>query len=1477
MKKIRNRYCKVTALILTAVLTFLCTESAMYGWKLQPAVAVSAQTEGDYEYKILNDGTAQITGYSGTESNLTIPAKIGDYKVSEIGKDAFNGMDNLLYVDISEGIEEIGMNAFASCTSLVDIHIPASVKTIFSNFANGCSSLQEITVDSENKRYLSADGVLFGNIYLGGWKGYNLTTYPAGKEGAYTIPDYVRQIEDDAFKDCTKLTEVVFPEKLGRIGDDAFSGCTNLKKADISSQVTKIGSYAFAGCVSLSEVTLPHTLEYMDDGIFEGCINLRKMVIPVNTATLGYEVFWDCPKLSSIIIPAGVVQMKGSGMFGENPQVTVYGFPGTEAETYCKTYNVNFAEIPDESYTVSFDANGGTTDTNSKKVSLYDSYGILPVPQRDGYLFDGWHTEPEGGSLVTGIYAVQRRENHTLYAHWKPVPEDKYIIYYHAGYGSVSTFSEEVTLGETIKELPKAMWEHARYSYWKTADGTKITEETVMTEELFSEGNVLTVSPNWWADRYWLRFYGNGGTVDTGGKDYYVSHGYPYGELPVPKREGCRFTGWYTDPVAGELITADTIVNVINVKDGQLARKELYAHWEGENLCQVTYDYTGGWTLGAGKSVEYGKKYGSLPNPSRRGYTFTGWYTSSVKGNRITEDSTVNIPADHTLYAQWEAEIYKISFDANGGSVSPSTKKVIYGKEFGKLPVPKREGYTFVGWYTEPSGGRRVVETKLVTSLGATYYAHWESNHTLKNPKPEDMAYRFTNSARAFGYEEGYRADYSIYKMMYGDSSTTRELYDGKEKWTGSCFGMCATAAMFFSEEDDVFVTDYRDHASQPYELTVKDFNQKIGINLTQFIECLQYGQSKKEISQHYKTRSPRRDNFKELCEKVSEFERTGNNPVLIVIWGKGSGHTVIGYKLKNISKKESRIYIYDPNYSVAERYITLYKNDSGEYTGWYYYLNEGYSNQEEIGTEYPGPAISYVLYNEALSVWENRAEKDMVERELNLVNVNAENAVIYDHKGNVAAEIENGNVISEREDVCPVISVGMPVDETVSEDQAVALWLPVGLYTIKKTASDGKKMEVRIADQKQSALVSTDSDEVTFAVDDDEKTNHVQVSQEGAGYEITLSSTMGNTFSEVNLSGKTGEKAVQFSQMDGELIAEGADLEHTDELSINGEKMSVTGNTASGGQVSTSVENKICAKELYLDADKATMKAGETKTLTAELLPQMTTERTVTWQSDNPDVATVSPSGEITAVGEGKAVILASCGSGYGYCVVTVTKGGGNPDDDNPDDDDPNGDDPNDDPVDDDPVVTKLPFADVSSGDWFQSYVAYVYQNNLMKGLDDTHFGPVQNLARAQFAVILHRMNGEPKVAYTAKFPDVGDGIWYTDAILWASSIKVVNGYSDTGRFGPADYINREQMAVMMYRYADYKGYSTGNKADISKFKDASQVTGYAKEAMKWAYGNGIITGKDYETRLEPQGNASRAECATIIMRFVKKYKSRK
>lgn len=181
--------------------------------------------------------------------------------------------------------------------------------------------------------------------------------------------------------------------------------------------------------------------------------------------------------------------------------------------------------------------------------------------------------------------------------------------------------------------------------------------------------------------------------------------------------------------------------------------------------------------------------------------------------------------------------------------------------------------------------------------------------------------------------------------------------------------------------------------------------------------------------------------------------------------------------------------------------------------------------------------------------------------------------------------------------------------------------------------------------------------------------------------------------------------------------------------------------------------------------------------------------------------------------------------------------------------------------------------FVDVNAEDWFREVVQYVYDNEIMTGLNSSYFGPADTLVRAQFATVLYKMNKMPKVEYQEVFPDVAETDWFASAVLWAADTGVVTGYTDSGRFGAVDNITREQMATMMYRYAkDYLKLEVSTDGDYSSFPDAQNVQEFAQDAMKWAVGNKIITGKtvDGQLVLDPQGNANRAECAAIIQRFM-------
>ena len=190
---------------------------------------------------------------------------------------------------------------------------------------------------------------------------------------------------------------------------------------------------------------------------------------------------------------------------------------------------------------------------------------------------------------------------------------------------------------------------------------------------------------------------------------------------------------------------------------------------------------------------------------------------------------------------------------------------------------------------------------------------------------------------------------------------------------------------------------------------------------------------------------------------------------------------------------------------------------------------------------------------------------------------------------------------------------------------------------------------------------------------------------------------------------------------------------------------------------------------------------------------------------------------------------------------------------------------------VDENPGTGANPFTDVSEKDWFYGDVMFVYENGLMLGTSKTLFSPHGTATRGMMATILWRMEGSPAPKGKNSFTDVEAGKWYADAITWTAENGIFAGYGKD-KFGPDDPITREQLAAIFYRYADYKGYDLTVKGNLDKFKDADKITDYAKTAMQWAVGNGLVKGKS-SNLLDPQGTATRAEIAAMLHRFIEKY----
>lgn len=187
------------------------------------------------------------------------------------------------------------------------------------------------------------------------------------------------------------------------------------------------------------------------------------------------------------------------------------------------------------------------------------------------------------------------------------------------------------------------------------------------------------------------------------------------------------------------------------------------------------------------------------------------------------------------------------------------------------------------------------------------------------------------------------------------------------------------------------------------------------------------------------------------------------------------------------------------------------------------------------------------------------------------------------------------------------------------------------------------------------------------------------------------------------------------------------------------------------------------------------------------------------------------------------------------------------------------------------DATPSETKFNDVFANDWFASAVDYVTGKGMMNGTADNTFSPKANTTRGMVVTVLYRLENQPSTS-AASFTDVASGAYYANAVAWANANGIVSGYG-SGKFGPNDKVTREQLAAILYRYAQYKKYDVSGANSLDGYADAQSVSSYAVPALQWANAAGVVTGKS-GSKLDPKGNAARAEVAAMLMRFCENVK---
>lgn len=381
------------------LMTLLTVVLALFALVLLHPTASAAEDEEELSGANIQNGV--LLGYYGTEGNITLPNT-----VTKINDDALKGNKKIVSVTIPGSVKDIGNNAFQGCPNLEEIiftnpdkasntliirvsafqdcpkltkcEIPARAYQVVGNIFKGCTSLTEIKVNANNPYYFAQDGVLFGpalvNYQPQYEDDYTLQSYPAGREGAYTIPAYVNgkkidQIWTSGFEGASGLTDITIPASIGRLGTAAFEStglthvtipdtvqqvdpavfqnCTKLVSVKLPAELAEIDQYMFANCISLQHVDMPDTITKINIYAFHNCTSLTSLALPKKLSSLSVGCFDKCINLQHVVVPPSVISFPKDDDVGVyNPfkysPVTVYVQTGSTGDRF---FNNNLAEL----------------------------------------------------------------------------------------------------------------------------------------------------------------------------------------------------------------------------------------------------------------------------------------------------------------------------------------------------------------------------------------------------------------------------------------------------------------------------------------------------------------------------------------------------------------------------------------------------------------------------------------------------------------------------------------------------------------------------------------------------------------------------------------------------------------------------------------------------------------------------------------------------------------------------------------------------------------------------------------------------------------------------------------------------------------------------------------------------------------------------------------------------------------------------
>ncbi len=699
-----------------------------------------------------------------------------------LGERAFDGCWQMQSVRLPSSVTNVGAQAFTGCSLLRGVTVPTNLKPMQNLFPEVYAKIESVEIAEGETTIMDDmfagcsrmfDTLIPSTVTNIGARAFRYCT----SLDAIVLPDSVVKMGEYAFAGCTAIWNVTLSRNLVSIPEYAFNGCSKLDSMIIPASVTYLGSRFFSGRTPGTNVKnalyyLGNAPDYSSSAYSAVSGDLTTYVLQdsrgwdgrAGSHTLpkswnGYAITYWTPNRFDVIFDAngGRFDPSGGSTWSEQ-QITSMGYalPSTEPVRPGWAFNgwwteqVGGAQVQittlvtatrthslyahwrslEDRMTVTFNSNGGTVVVAGEQDYVPgQTFGQFPVPTRRGYRFEGWWTESITGILITEATEVPAADME-LFAHWSPIT---YLVRFNAN-GGTGEMEDQVFEYDVRDALATHTFTRTGFAFsgWAVApsDQVRYAEGASVVNLRETQGDVYNLYAVWSGAGYSVRFDSNGGTGIMDNQT--IAIGETQNLWPcVFKRAGYAFTGWATKPTGSVVYRDGTAVrNLSTINDIDIP---LYAVWAAASqTVRISFDANGGsvapdyWNCVVGTAVE------AFPLPTRPGFTFAGWFTAKTGGTRV--ESIQRVTGAQTFYAHWTANgevvpgdgSFIVTFNPNGGSVSPASRTVAGGTAVGTLPAPTRTGFVFIGWFTAAEDGVEVTASTVVSGR-VTYYAHWDT------------------------------------------------------------------------------------------------------------------------------------------------------------------------------------------------------------------------------------------------------------------------------------------------------------------------------------------------------------------------------------------------------------------------------------------------------------------------------------------------------------------------------------------------------------------------------------------------------------------------------------------------------------------------------------------------------------------------------------------------------------------------------